>query len=179
MAMQAFTSPATPMGQTGPFGDPPNDSPDNPTKRLIASAKKEAMVSTTFKVLTTVVNNLSEMQDETWYEADANFKIVFARIANFQTGEVEHTRIMQMARPHGGERMGHHLPHARLLLLPLVQHLLHRHALQPVLAAAEIAGDNRERHRLGKLRQIVFRRRIRRGFFVGGCERVDQKEWRH
>ena len=82
MAMQAFTSPATPMGQTGPFGDPPNDSPDNPTKRLIASAKKEAMVSTTFKVLTTVVNNLSEMQDETWHEADANFKIVFARIAH-------------------------------------------------------------------------------------------------
>jgi hypothetical protein len=52
------------------------------------------------------------------------------------------------------QRADHRVLAAGHALLDVVQHRLHGVALQPFLAAAQVAGDDRERHCLGELRQV-------------------------
>ena len=58
-----------------------SDSPDNPAKQLVATNNKDAIITTSLKVLTSLVNQVWEMTNKTWADADENFVIVFARIA--------------------------------------------------------------------------------------------------
>ena len=54
-----------------------SDSPDNPTKQLVATNNKDAIVTTSLKVLTSLVNQVWEMTNKTWADADENFAIAF------------------------------------------------------------------------------------------------------
>ena len=68
---------------TAPFPHPINsligqsDSPDNPVKQLVATNNKDAIVTTSLKVLTSLVNQVWEMTNKTWADADKNFAIAF------------------------------------------------------------------------------------------------------
>jgi hypothetical protein len=59
-----------------------------------------------------------------------------------------------VARPDIAERADHRVLAPRHPPLDVGKHRLHGVALQAVLAAAQVAGDDRERHRLGEARQI-------------------------
>ena len=54
-----------------------SDSPDNPTKQLVAANNKDAIVTTSLKVLTSLVNQVWDMTNKTWADADENFAIAF------------------------------------------------------------------------------------------------------
>ena len=54
-----------------------SDSPDNPTKQLVAANNKDAIVTTSLKVLTSLVNQVWDMTNKTWADADDNFAIAF------------------------------------------------------------------------------------------------------
>ena len=54
-----------------------SDSPDNPAKQLVAANNKDAIVTTSLKVLTSLVNQVWEMTNKTWADADENFAIAF------------------------------------------------------------------------------------------------------
>ena len=54
-----------------------SDSPDNPAKQLVATNNKDAIVTTSLKVLTSLVNQVWEMTNKTWADADENFAIAF------------------------------------------------------------------------------------------------------
>ena len=57
-----------------------SDSPDNPTKQLVAANNKDAIVTTSLKVLTSLVNQVWEMTTKTWADADDNFRYHAKRI---------------------------------------------------------------------------------------------------
>ena len=63
---------------------------------------------------------------------------------------------MQVAGADICEGAGHGLTHAGLLALPVVEQVFHGDALEAVLAAAEIAGDDREGHRFGEFCKVCF-----------------------
>ena len=71
-------------------------------------------------------------------------------------GEIEQLAVEQMRGPHVGERADHRVLAAGHARLDVVEHRLHGVALQPFLAAAEVAGDDREPHRLGEFLEIGF-----------------------
>ena len=73
-----------------------------------------------------------------------------------QRREVEQLSVEQMRRPHIGQRADHRVLAARHAPLDVVEHRFHGVALQPFLAAAEVAGDDRELHRLGELLEVGF-----------------------
>ena len=54
-----------------------SDSPDNPAKRMVATNNQDAIVTTSLKVLTSLVNQVWEMTNKTWADADKNFAIAF------------------------------------------------------------------------------------------------------
>ena len=68
---------------TTPFPHPINsligqsDSPDNPVKQLVATNNKDAIVTTSLKVLTSLVNQVHDMTTKTWADADDNFAIAW------------------------------------------------------------------------------------------------------
>jgi len=72
-----------------------------------------------------------------------------------------------MRRPGVGQRPRHDLLGAGPRRLPFRQHRLHPRPLQPFLRSAEVAGDDREAERLGKAREVGFRR---------PCERAKHQE---
>ena len=78
------TMAGTPMNASHPIQSllGQSDSPDNPAKQLVATNNKDAIVTTSLKVLTSLVNQVWEMTNKTWADADENFAIVFARIAH-------------------------------------------------------------------------------------------------
>ena len=54
-----------------------SDSPDNPTKSLVAAKNKDAIFTTSLKVLTSLVNQVHDMTTKTWADADDNFAIAW------------------------------------------------------------------------------------------------------
>ena len=54
-----------------------SDSPDNPIKQLVAAKNKDAIFSTSLQVLTSLVNQVHDMTNKTWADADDNFAIAF------------------------------------------------------------------------------------------------------
>ena len=66
-----------------------SDSPDNPAKQLVAAGNKEAIISTSLKVLTSLVNQVWEFTNETWAEADKNFAIAFHNVATLEKRVVD------------------------------------------------------------------------------------------
>ena len=68
---------------TAPFPHPINsligqsDSPDNPVKQLVATNNKDAIVTMSLKVLTSLVNQVHDMTTKTWADADDNFAIAW------------------------------------------------------------------------------------------------------
>ena len=71
-----------------------SDSPDNPTKQLVATNNKDAIVTTSLKVLTSLVNQVWEMTNKTWADADNNFAIAFRTDAEHakRIRDLEHER---------------------------------------------------------------------------------------
>ena len=71
-----------------------SDSPDNPAKQLVAAGNKEAIISTSLKVLTSLVNQVWEFTNETWTQADQNFTIAFNNVAKLEkrVEDLENTR---------------------------------------------------------------------------------------
>ena len=78
-----------------------SDSPDNPTKQLVASENKDAIVTTSLKVLTSLVNQVWEMTNKTWADADDNFAIAFRNDADHAKRllKLEHERKCQSPQP--------------------------------------------------------------------------------
>jgi hypothetical protein len=70
---------ATPISASHPIQSliGQSDSPDNPTKRMVATTNQDAIVTTSLKVLTSLVNQVWEMTNKTWADADENFAIAF------------------------------------------------------------------------------------------------------
>src|SRR5690606_12169370 len=68
-----------------------------------------------------------------------------------ESGEIEELRVQKVRWPRIHQRAEHHLPSAGVPRLPAVEDLLDLLALQSVLAAAEVAGNDRVVHRAGKL----------------------------
>ena len=54
-----------------------SDSPDNPTKSLVAAKNKDAIFTTSLKVLTSLVDQVWDMTNKTWADADENFAIAW------------------------------------------------------------------------------------------------------
>ena len=81
---------------TAPFSHPINsligqsDSPDNPVKQLVATNNKDAIITTSLKVLTSLVNQVHDMTNKTWADADENFVIAF------RTDAEHEKRILQL-----------------------------------------------------------------------------------
>ena len=73
-----------------------------------------------------------------------------------QPGEIEQGRVQKMRRARVHQRTEHDLPPTGAVLFPSVEDLLDLLALQPVLRAAQVAGDDRIVHRAGKAFAIVF-----------------------
>ena len=73
------TMAGTPMNASHPIQSllGQSDSPDNPAKQLVATNNKDASVTTSLKVLTSLVNQVWEMTNKTWADADENFAIAF------------------------------------------------------------------------------------------------------
>ena len=71
-----------------------SDSPDNPAKQLVAAGNKEAIITTSLKVLTSLVNQVWDFTNNTWAEADKNFALVFHKNAALEKRvvELEHER---------------------------------------------------------------------------------------
>ena len=71
-----------------------SDSPDNPTKQLVAANNKDAIVTTSLKVLTSLVNQVWEMTNKTWADADNNFAVAFRTDADHAKRilDLEHER---------------------------------------------------------------------------------------
>ena len=67
-----------------------------------------------------------------------------------EPGKVEQPRVQQVAGARVHEGAEHLLPASGVVGLPLVEQRLDLHALQPVLAAAQIAGDDGVVHRAGE-----------------------------
>ena len=83
---------------------------------------------------------------------------------------------MRRARVH--QRAEHHLPPSRAAGFPAIQNLLDLLALQPVLTAAQIAGDDGKVHRFGKASAIGFGDKGQRAVQEQIALFVDQL-WRH
>ena len=66
---------ATPISASHPIQSliGQSDSPDNPAKQLVAANNQEAIVTTSLKVLTSLVNQVWEQTTKTWADADSNF----------------------------------------------------------------------------------------------------------
>ena len=71
-----------------------SDSPDNPVKQLVATENKNAIISTSLKVLTSLVNQVWEFTNETWTQADQNFTVAFNNAAKLEkrVEDLENTR---------------------------------------------------------------------------------------
>ena len=67
-----------------------SDSPDNPAKQLVAASNQEAIITTSLKVLTGLVNQVWEMTNKTWTTADENFAKAFS------TNEMHEKRILEL-----------------------------------------------------------------------------------
>ena len=74
--------------------------------------------------------------------------------ARIERGEVEQFSVKQVRGPHIGHGADHGVLAAGHALLDVVEHRLHGVALQPFLAAAEVARDDREFHGTGEFLQI-------------------------
>ena len=70
---------ATPISASHPIQSliGQSDSPDNPAKRMVATNNQDAIVTTSLKVLTSLVNQVWEMTNKTWADADNNFAVAF------------------------------------------------------------------------------------------------------
>src|SRR5690606_20751675 len=95
-----------------------------------------------------------------------------------QAHEIKQGAIEQMAWPNRRERTDHRILASGHAPLDIVQHLFHEIALQAVLTAAKIAGNDREAERLGKPRKIFL------GTEGEGAQHLDvaliiQQFWRH
>ena len=71
-----------------------SDSPDNPVKQLVATENKNAIIATSLKVLTSLVNQVWEFTNETWTQADQNFTVAFNNAAKLEkrVEDLENTR---------------------------------------------------------------------------------------
>ena len=61
-----------------------SDSPDNPTKSLVAAKNKDAIFTTSLKVLTSLVDQVWDMTNKTWADADDNFRYHAKRILDLE-----------------------------------------------------------------------------------------------
>ena len=79
MAATPIGTTATPVGASHPIQSliGQSDSPDNPAKQLVANSNQDAIITTSLKVLTSLVNQVWEMTNKTWADADKNFTIAF------------------------------------------------------------------------------------------------------
>src|SRR5690606_7341871 len=84
--------------------------------------------------------------------------IALSCIVQRQSCEIEQLAIQQMAWTNIRHGADHRVLAARHALLDVGQHGFHRIALQPFLAAAQVARNDRELHRGREFLQIVLRR---------------------
>ena len=87
---------ATPISASHPIQSliGQSDSPDNPAKQLVAANNQDAIITTSLKVLTSLVNQVWEMTNKTWADADKNFAIAFRTDENHakRIHDLEHER---------------------------------------------------------------------------------------
>src|SRR5690606_848692 len=88
-----------------------------------------------------------------WRSMSASFWI---SIVTAQSQKVENLGVEHVARANIAEGADHDVLAARHAAFDVIEHGLHRIALKAILGAAEVAGDNREGHGVGELREVRF-----------------------
>ena len=79
-----------------------------------------------------------------------------SRPGRSQIGKIKNPAVQQMGRTDIGKRPDHRILAARHAPFDILQHRLHRIALQSVLTAAKVAGNDRKRHVTGKRCKVCF-----------------------